>query len=354
LIPAQGRVVKVKPSESAESDAIEDLPFETTSDVETTRRDVAYRLLDQFVLAPGRVILNDWRGVIGLTIILIYILIGTVGVWIVPPPSSDDTLGMVGIFTGLDWKLMFGTNPAGEGILPLMFHATPSMLKMMLAGGVFGTGLGAAIGMIAGYKGGRIESALMLCTDTMMTIPGLPLVIVLTFIFNPQNPYLIGILIVLPFWTGLARAIRSQMLTLREIEYVESNRLMGISTGAILTKDILPNLAPYIAVNFVFISRTVVFNTTALYYLGVLNFGSHWGQTLNSAFRGGAVISGMQAMHWLLGPVVAIVGLALGTILLSQALDRLFNPRIRARHQKTTTTGDDEVAEESTTTTTTP
>jgi peptide/nickel transport system permease protein len=62
----------------------------------------------------------------------------------------------------------------------------------------------------------------------------------------------------------------------------------------------------------------------------------------------------MQAMHWLLGPVVAIVGLALGTILLSQALDRLFNPRIRARHQKTTTTGDDEVAEESTATTTTP
>jgi peptide/nickel transport system permease protein len=211
------------------------------------------------------------------------------------------------------------------------------MLKMILAGGVFAILLGSVIGMVAGYKGGRIDVVLMSITDTLMAMPGLPLIIVLAFLITPENPYVIGILISINAWTGLARSIRSQMLPLRDIEYVEANRMMGIPTRTILARDIVPNLAPYIAVNFVLASRRIIFASVALYFLGVLGTNKpNWGVMINLAYSSGGALYSWSAAHWLLVPMFAVVFFSLGFIFLSQAADRLFNPRIRARHQKTT------------------
>ncbi len=170
----------------------------------------------------------------------------------------------------------------------MAIHATPSMLIMIAAGGIFATGIGLIIGTLAGYSGGTIDTVLTSFSDFAMTIPGLPLIMVLGVVFRPDNPVLIGLLITVNYWAGLGRAIRSQVLTLREESYVEASRTMGVSTPRILFKDIIPNLMPFVLVNFANAARYIVFTSVGLYYLSILPPSvPNWGYQLNNAYKPG-------------------------------------------------------------------
>ncbi|SDR04378.1 ABC transporter permease [Natronobacterium texcoconense] len=330
-------------SHSDDTAGTDDFPFQTPTTGETTRQERWSRTLDRTVLAPMRIILSDWRGKVGVVILTAYLLMGIVGPYLIAPPETDTANMLVGPFQ--TWEYPLGTDSSGRSLLADVVHATPPMLKMVFAGGVFAVTVGSIVGMVAGYKGGRIDQALMVVTDTLMAIPGLPLVIVLAFLFEPRNPYVVGIILAIPAWSVLARSIRSQMLPLRNVEYVEANRLMGISTWKIILKDVAPNLMPYILVSFVSASRGIVFDSIALYFLGVLpTTDPNWGVTMDTAYSSGGALYSWGAAHWLLAPMFAVVFLSLGLILIAQAADKLFNPRIRARHQKTTASegeGDD-------------
>jgi peptide/nickel transport system permease protein len=164
-----------------------------------------------------------------------------------------------------------------------------------------------------------------------MAIPGLPLVIVLALTLNPGNPIFIGVAITINYWAGLGRTIRSQVLTIREEAYVEASRTMGVSTPKILYKDVIPNIMPYVTVNFVFAARYTIFVAVGLYFIGVLPWQTqNWGVTLQFAYNNGALFS-PRLVHWMLVPTFAIMGLTFGIMLLAQGMDRLFNPRVRTR-----------------------
>ncbi|MXV60497.1 ABC transporter permease subunit [Natronorubrum sp. JWXQ-INN-674] len=319
----------------------DDFPFQTPTTGETTREERWSRTIDRTILAPMRIILSDWRGKVGVTILALYLFMGIAGPYLISPPETDTAHTLVGPFEM--WQYPLGTDSSGRSLLADVVHATPPMLKMVFAGGVFAVTVGSIVGMVAGYKGGRVDQALMVITDSLMAIPGLPLIIVLAFLFEPRNPYLVGVILAIPAWAVLARSIRSQMLPLRNVEYVEANRLMGISTWKIILKDIAPNLMPYILVSFVSASRGIVFDSVALYFLGVLpTTDPNWGVTMDTAYSSGGALYSWGAAHWLIAPMLAVVFLSLGLILVAQAADKLFNPRIRARHQKTTASEDDE------------
>lgn len=307
----------------------------TGSGTDPSRRRRWYGKLDRTVISPFRILWNDWRGSLGMAILATYLVMGTVGTHLVKEPSSDIENRLLPAFQS--WEYPLGTDSSGMGLLAQTVHATPDMIEMILAGGVFAILVGAAVGMIAGYKGGTTDQVLMLVTDTLMTLPGLPLVIVLAFLFDPRSSVAIGILLAINAWTGLARAVRSQMLPLREIEYVEASRTMNAPYTTILWEDILPNLMPYISVNFVNASRQIIFASVALYFLGVLPTSDpNWGVMIDQAYSSGGALYSWDTVHWLLVPMIAVVMISLGLILVSQAADKLFNPRIRARHQKTT------------------
>lgn len=321
-------------------------PFQTVSDVSLSRSERYRRFVDRRIGTPFRILWSDWRGKAGILITLFYILMGTVGVYLVDVPSSDVQNRFVLPFQTLEYPL--GTDISGQGVFAQVVHATPPMLEMILAGGVFAIAVGSIVGMVAGYKGGLVDQVLMVITDTLMTLPGLPLVIVISFLLEPRSPYIIGLILAINNWTGLARAIRSQMLTLRDAEYVEASRIMGDSLPSIVEEDVLPNLMPYIAINFVGASRRIIFESVALYYLGVLPTSvPNWGVMINTAYTSGGALYSIELVHWLLAPIFAILLLSLGFVLLSQAADQVFNPRIRARHEKTTSSVEGDPAAES-------
>lgn len=309
--------------------------FEQMSDAEISRVDEYRRLADEFVLAPLRIIVRDWRALVGMTIVASYLLMGTVGVYVVGEPVMNE--GPIYLQPFEDWSHPLGTDSTGTDIFKQIVHATPPILKMITAGAVFSTVVATVVGTASGYKGGRFDRIAMSITDVMMTIPGLPLVIVIAAVVEPRNPWVVGIVLTVNAWSGLARSLRSQVLTLREMEYVEASRTMGIGTPTILARDIVPNLMPYISVNFVNAARGVIFSAVGLYFLGILPFTStgNWGVMMNMAYTTGGALYTTSTAHWLFVPMFVVVFLSLGLILFAQGLDRIFNPRVRARHAKT-------------------
>lgn len=319
-------------------------------------RQERYRLLlKEWVIAPMKIMWNDWRARMGSLILLGFVLMGLAsiittktGFTVVSEPQAGQGEPLTGAFQTMEYPL--GTDNLGRDIFAQIVHSTPTMLEMVLAGALFTTVIALVVGTVAGYKGGMIDQVLMTITDVFMTIPGLPLVIVIAVVLEPRSAWVVGIVVVINAWAGLARAIRSQVLTLREESFVEASRVMGLPTRTILAKDVTPGLMPYVMVNFVNTARQVIFASVGLYFIGVLPRTDvvNWGLMMQNAYDTGGAMHTMSAVHWLLVPMIAIMLISFGLILLAQGTDRIFNPRVRARH--VTTADADEVDSEEETT----
>ncbi|WP_436925647.1 ABC transporter permease [Halosimplex amylolyticum] len=340
-----------------------------SNSIQLTRRERFDRILDAYVLAPGRVAWSDWRTRLGILIISLFVLSGTVGTRVVESPATNQAPTNYPPFVGglaaitedggwidvtqvslgavsLPWislRFPLGADNYGSPIGRQLVHATPDMLEMVVAGAIVSIAFATVIGVTAGYKGGRIDSVLMYLTDVVMTMPGLPLVIVIAAIYPPRQAWLVGVILAIDAWPGLARSLRSQVLTLREESYVEASRTMGISTKTILARDITPQLMPYVLINAAQAGRKVIFESVALYFLGVLPFTTaNWGIMMDTAYSEAFALVDLSNFYQILWPMSAIVIISFGFILFSQGMDRVFNPRIRARHTKTVGADDDQ------------
>lgn len=308
-----------------------ELPIEIESDVEITRGDRVRRIIDTYIVTPGKIIIKDKRAILGISIVFIYAFIGIFGTWLIEPTTLWEGERLEPPFQS--WEHPLGTDASGRDLLTLLVYGTRPILMMVLSGALFATAMATFFGVVSGYAGGRIDQILSTITDIALTIPGLPLVIVLAVTLEPSHPFTIGILLTINAWGGLARNIRSQVLTIRNTDYVEASKAMGISTRGTIFKDVLPNMMPYILYNLMSSSRRVIFASVGLYYLGVLPYEQeNWGVILDQAHSGGGLTSA-AIFHWILFPMVVIVVLSVGLILLGQSADKLFNPRVRARHE---------------------
>ena len=293
------------------------------------------QIIDLNVLAPARVAASDWRAVVGGVILAFFLLVGTVGVATVKKPTSGDAPILAPPFQNLNY--FFGTDVFGQPIGAQLIHATPAMFKMIFAGAVVSIGAATVVGVVSGFmRGTWVDSVLMLLTDVVITIPGLPLIIVITAIFQPESPYIVGVFLGIDNWPGLARTVRSQVLSVREEAYVEASRLMGIPLPTILRRDVLSQLMPYVMINSALTSRRIIFESVGLYFLGILPFTTfNWGVMMNLAYQASA-LTRPELLPWLVFPMITIFLLSFGLVLLSQGMDSVFNVRLRARHAKTT------------------
>lgn len=303
--------------------------FDTVSPDDVESSDRLYTVARK-VLVSGRILWSDLRTRFGILVVLGYVLMGTVGVVLVPAPGENVGPLLQGPFETAAHPL--GTTGIGTDILSLIVHATPFMLKMMLAGGLFTTVVAVVLGLYAGYSTGRVDRVLSTLADIALVIPGLPLFIVLSVVISPTSAFAVGIILAINRWGGLARQVRSEVLSLRSESYVEASRALGTNRRRILYYDVLPNIMPFVLIRFVNAAKGIVYASVALYFLGILpSSGSNWGVVMNKAYSSGNALSRPEAFHWMLFPMIAVVLLSLGLVAFSQGADRLFNARIRAR-----------------------
>lgn len=319
----------MSPTSSESSQAPESI-FETVSETERSKEEHYALVFDEYVRAPFRILWSNPRSRIGLLILVAYGLMGTVGVVLTAPPTTNQGPRLTAPFETMAHPL--GTDFIGQDMLSLVVHSTPAMFQMILAGGLAVIVLGTVFGLVSGFKGGRIDRVLSMIMDVFLTIPGLPLIIVLSAIFEPEHPALVGLILAVNSWAALGRQIRSQVLSVREESYVEASRIMGIPTRTILSRDVLPNLMPYITISFVRSGWYIIFASVALYFLGILPFTNlNWGVMMNIGYQSGALLS-LPVFFTLGVPMVTVVLLTFGLLLFAQGADQIFNPRVRIRH----------------------
>lgn len=338
-------VVNVSPTDDSEEKATDggsvdrlDV-FTRTSDIPSrSRLDQTRQGFEEHLFAPLRVAWDDWRARTGIVILGCYILVGTVGVMVVPQPESLQGPILAPPFQ--TWEFPLGTDVAGSGLLRQTVHATPAMFKMILSGALLSIVLGTVIGTLAGYSGGYLDRVLMTVTDIVLTIPGLALIIVLSAVWVPRDPYVVGLILGIDNWPGLARTLRSQVLSIREEDFLEASRTMGLSKFTILRKGVISRLMPYISINMANSAKRIIFESVGLYFLAILPFTTlNWGVVMQMAYQQ-ANLRDPSQLHWMLVPMLAIAGLSFGLVMFAQGLDRVFNVRLRARHAKTVPDGD--------------
>ncbi len=196
-----------------------------------------------------------------------------------------------------------------------------------LVSALLGIGVGLIVGLLAGLMGGIVDQILMRITDIFLTIPFLPLAIILVVILSPGELTIITIIAFFS-WMGFARVIRSQVLTLRERPFIEAARAAGAGNGRILSRHLFPNLIGLTYVNLALSVPGSILTYAALAFLGLgpPNIES-WGKILNDNF----LVSATADWWWVIPPGFAIALVSLSFVLIGYALDEMFNPKLRRR-----------------------
>lgn len=221
-----------------------------------------------------------------------------------------------------------GTESSGRDMLALVLTGTPNSLLIGLIAAAIGIAVGTLLGMLAGFMEGWVDTLIRICSDSVITIPSLAVLIVISSYVSEIDIKSMGLLLALFAWPGATRLIRSQVLTLRERGYVQMARLSGASTPEILVCELLPNLLPFIAASF---TASVSGNIIAATGLEALGLGPSrvptLGMTIFYAIRGAAILRGMW---WWWGlPILMLMIIFTGLFLIAIGLDELVNPRLR-------------------------
>jgi len=237
---------------------------------------------------------------------------------------SEGELRIMGLVHGL-----LGVDQYGRDLWSQLITGVRISLIIGLVAAFLSTSIGITVGVVAGYLGGLTDELSMRMVDILLCIPMLPLLLTLMYIYG-KSPFYLIIIIALFYWLGLARIIRSQVLSLREMPFIEAAKAAGAGKFYIIFRHLIPNTLPVAFAHMVLAVPGAIILEAALSFLG---FGdpatSTWGRMLNHAFNHGAFTR--LAWWWIFPPGLAIVFLCMAFVFVGHAVDEIANPRLRRR-----------------------
>jgi peptide/nickel transport system permease protein len=268
--------------------------------------------------------------VVGMVMLSVVIFMAIFAPLLVPyDPAERVDVEPGDILAPPDAQHLLGRDDAGKDVLSLLIYGARVSLIVGFVSSFFSMFIGTTVGLIAGYYGGRVSNALMRFTDFLMVIPDLPLMLVIISVWG-RGLWKIILVISVLYWTYTARLVRSQVITVKERQFVLRARALGASNFRIIMRHIFPQVVPLIIAQAVLdISSSIIAEST----LSFLGLGDptliSWGMMLNFAFE--RAISRM-AWWFLLPPGFAIVWVSLSIILIGNALEEIVNPRLSTHH----------------------
>jgi len=259
---------------------------------------------------------------IGLTLLAIFII----GSLVLPFFSTVDPAAQGTYLKNLKFssKHLLGTNALGQDIFWYLVFSIRNSLLLGTGVSLGITLISTLMGLSAGYIGGWYERIVVMLMDTFITIPVLPILIVLGALVRGNTSFVIVAVILIVFgWAWNARTIRSMALTLREREFINMARFSGAGTFDIILREIFPYVYSYMVVGFI---NTILYAVNTEAALAVIGLSKVQIPTLGSiifwALNYNALMIGQTA--WIIAPIVATVLLFLGLFLTSTGYNEMF------------------------------
>jgi len=266
-------------------------------------------------------------GFTGFIAVMLILFMAFIGPFFVP---LDTETKVDQIYQPPNAEHWLGTDHQGRDIFSQIVNGGKDVIIVAVVAGALSTLIAVTFGTLAGFAGGRTDSVIVSITDIVLTIPQLPLLLVLAALVKLNNIFYLGLILGALGWPSLLRAVRSQALSLKQRDFVEAARALDLGTGHIIFREIVPNMMTYIIISFALAMTGAIYAQVALVLFGLVPFsGSNWGVMLSLAWVRGAIYF-KDSIWYILMPVAAIVILQLSIVTMTRSLELVFNPRLRS------------------------
>jgi peptide/nickel transport system permease protein len=228
--------------------------------------------------------------------------------------------------------LPFGTDNFGRDVLTELVAATRTSLQIGLVAGLVATLIGLTLGLLAGYMGGMVDDVINFITNLFIVIPSFVLLILISYSVGQEQrgPFLVATVIGLTAWPWTARAVRAQVISLRNRDHVNLSKLSGHSIVHIILTDILPYIASYVIMALILQISSGILAEAGLSILGLgpkttetptLGLMMNWAMIYQAHIQG---------RWWAYFPVLMTIALITFSMnLMNTGLDQVFNPALR-------------------------
>jgi peptide/nickel transport system permease protein len=278
-------------------------------------------------------------GRVGATILVLFVIAAVFAPVFAP---YDPTVRTAEPFAAPSLAHPLGANDVGQDILSELLFASRISLTVGIVTACLATVLGVTIGVVSGYLRGPVDGVLMRGVDVILSLPFLPLMIVLAA-FLGQNTTNLILVIGLLIWARPARLLRSQVLSVRESGHVQAARAMGATHIYIMIRHILPRITPLVAAQFVRTANVSIMLEASLAFLGLSDpFQKSWGAILFYANARSAFLTDAW-LWWVLPPGLCIAAVVVSFAFLGFAIEERVDPRLRSNLPASDSLKDEEI-----------
>ncbi len=311
---------------------LEDVDFEETFGAMVTRRLAS---LGRTTRGASRALVRNKAGFLGFLGLVFFFVLTVFGPMLIPydgKPHYYDRRreGAISLFQGPSAEFPLGLDWQGRDILSHIVHGGRSLILTAVQAGVLTTIIAVILGALSALLGGLLDRALTMLANFILTIPQFPLLVVLAGLISFQERFYLALLLAVLDWPSLMRAVRAQVLSLRERDYVEAAVVLDLGLPHIMLREVLPQMISYISINTIFSIQGAMYAIVGLVFLGMVPFTEpDWGVMIFMGRSQGALFS-RDAASMLLSPVIAVALFQLSLVLFTRSLEEVFNPRLRA------------------------
>jgi peptide/nickel transport system permease protein len=276
-------------------------------------------------------LIKSRKFMIALAVVGIMVMFGIIGPIVTRDPVKKDATRMAQPPSS---GYLLGTTAFGEDIFAQLCMGIRNSLAVGVLAGALGTLIAVLFGALGPYKGGLADEISNFVTNIVIVFPVLPLLLILAAVLEQsiRSLFLVGVLIALTSWPWAARSIRSQVLSLKEREFVNLARMSGMKDRTMVITEVLPNMLAYIMMVFVLLAGGAIIAEAGISMLGVgpdptrnVTLGSMLYWAMNQT----VVPFWWNVWWWFIPPGLVLTVLLSAVFVMHAGMDELFNPRLR-------------------------